>query len=350
MPPSAPDGKPKRRPRAKPKAPSAARSKKTARRRPAAPKAVKTVLAPPELFPLEEVLVPNLPGPAGREPAAPVPAPPSGAAWKKYFRGPLGLRALAVAYLLAVLIGPLAALVRDSLRGGWDNFWNALTLPAAVAAARLTLSTAAAMSVVNTVMGTLIAYTLVRYEFPGKRAVNALIDLPFAVPGLVTGVMLVALYGPQAALGAWFKARGFRILFSPSGIVLALLFVSLPLVVRAVQPLLLEMDRDQEEAALSLGARPWTTFRRVLLPQLLPGIAIGALLSFSRALGEFGAVVMVAGNIPLKTQTAAVYVLGEIESENQLGASAMSVLMIGVSFLLVLTVDWWQSRLAERRR
>jgi sulfate transport system permease protein len=251
---------------------------------------------------------------------------------------------------MTVLVGPLAALVRDSLRGGWDNFKNALKLPAAAATMKLTIGTTSAMTVLNTVMGTVIAYTLVRHDFPGRRLVNALIDLPFAVPGLVTGVMLVSLYGPQRALGGWLKAHGWRVLFSPSGIVLALLFVSLPLVVRAVQPLLLEMDRDQEEAALSLGAPGWTVFRRVLVPQILPGIAIGALLTFSRALGEFGAVVMVAGNIPLKTQTAAVYVLGEIESENQLGASAMSVVMIGVSFLLVLAVDWWQSRLAERRR
>jgi sulfate transport system permease protein len=270
--------------------------------------------------------------------------------WRAYFRGPLGLRTAAVSYLVVMLAGPLAALVRDALRGGWDNFRNALTLPAALAAARLTLSTAAVMTVVNAVAGTVIAYTLVRYEFRGKRLLSALVDLPFAVPGLVTGVMLVSLYGPQEVLGGWLKSHGIRVLFSPSGIVLALLFVSLPLVVRAVQPLLIGLDRDQEEAALSLGAKPWTVFWRVLLPQIMPGIAIGALLSFSRALGEFGAVVMVAGNIPLKTQTAAVYVLGEIESANQLGASAMSVVMIAVSFLLVLVVDWTQARLAERRR
>ncbi len=262
--------------------------------------------------------------------------------------GARGLRAAAVLYLGGMLLLPLAALVHDGVREGLGVLWASLAEPAAWHAIKLTVWTALAMTAVNTVMGTLTAYVLVRYDFPGKRLVNALIDLPFAIPTLVTGVMLVTLLGPQNALGAWLKESwGWRIVFAPSGIVLALLFVSLPLVVRTVQPMLLELDPDQEEAALSLGASGPTVFFRVLLPSILPGVIAGALLSFSRALGEFGAIVIVAGNIPMRTQTAAVYVLGEIESENQRGASAMSLAMIAVSFALVLAVDAWQSR---RRR
>ncbi|HRY30384.1 MAG TPA: ABC transporter permease subunit, partial [Elusimicrobiota bacterium] len=171
------------------------------------------------------------------------------------------------------------------------------------------------------------------------------IDLPFAVPTLVTGVMLVALFGPQAALGAWLNdAWGWQLMFAPPGIILALMFVSLPMVVRSVQGLLLEMDRDQEEAAVSLGATGPTVFWRVLFPTILPGMAAGALLSFSRALGEFGAVAVVAGNIPFYTQTAAVYVLGEVEGGRRASAGAMSVVLVTVSFVLVLAVEAWQNR------
>jgi sulfate/thiosulfate transport system permease protein len=260
------------------------------------------------------------------------------------------LRGTAVSYLAFFLIIPLAALAGDGFREGLKGFWSALNQPAARHAFFLTLWTGAAMTAVNVVMGTLTAYVLVRYEFPGKRLVNSLIDLPFAVPTLVTGVMLATLYGPHRALGAWLReAWGWRILYSPSGIILALLFVSLPLVVRAVQPVLLEVDPDEEEAARSLGASGWTVFFRVLLPAILPGVAAGALLSFARALGEFGSIVVVAGNYPFRSQTAAVYVLGEIESENQLGASAVSLALVAVSFALVLAADYWQSRREKKR-
>ena len=174
---------------------------------------------------------------------------------------------------------------------------------------------------------------------------NTLIDLPFAIPTLVTGVMLVILYGPQAVLGEIFVERlGFEILFAPPGIILALMFVSFPLVVRSVQPVLEEIESDQEEAARSLGASDWQTFVKVVFPAILPAILTGALLSFSRALGEFGAVVIVAGNIPMHSQTAAVYVLGELESENRVGASAMSAVLLVISFALVLVVDQIQRR------
>lgn len=298
--------------------------------------------------------------------------------------GPLsawGLRLTAVAYLTLILLLPLATVFADALRGpapetttvtergvnaagievertvvreiqrpyrlseGFAEFFRQIGRPTAVSALMLSLWTATVMTVINAAAGMLTAYVLVRYRFWGRAFLNTLIDLPFAIPTLVTGVMLVILYGPHAVLGQIFVERiGFEILFAPPGIILALMFVSFPLVVRSIQPVLEEIESDQEEAARSLGASDWQTFVKVLLPAILPAVLTGALLSFSRALGEFGAVVIVAGNIPMFSQTAAVYVLGELESENRVGASAMSAVLLVVSFALVLVVDWIQRR------
>ena len=231
----------------------------------------------------------------------------------------------------------------DGLRGGLAALWHAVSNPVAWSALWLTLWTAAVMVLINTVMGTLTAYVLVRYEFPGKSLLNGLIDVPLAIPTLVTGVMLVILYGPQAAVGGWLdRSLGLKVIFAPPGIVLALLFVTFPFVVRAVQPVLLGLDMAQEEAAATLGAGGWTIFRRVTLPALLAPLVGGALLSFARAIGEFGSIIIVAGNIPLYSQTAAVYVWGEVESENRLGASAVSLVMLVFAFSLIMLVAWLQ--------
>ncbi|MFZ2489100.1 MAG: sulfate ABC transporter permease subunit CysT [Anaerolineae bacterium] len=255
------------------------------------------------------------------------------------------LRGLAFAYLALMLVIPLGVIFQDGLRAGVSGLWAAVTQPVAWAALLLTLRTAAIMVVINTIMGTLTAYVLVRYEFAGKSILNALVDLPLAIPTLVTGVMLVILYGPQQPLGGWLeRALGWRIIFAPPGIVLALLFVTFPFVVRAVQPVLLSLDRAVEDAAATLGAGSWTIFRRVTLPPLLLPLTSGALLSFARAIGEFGAIIIVAGNIPLRSQTAAVYVWGEVESENRFGASAVSVALLAIAFTLIVVVDWLQSR------
>ncbi len=259
--------------------------------------------------------------------------------------GRWGLRALAVTYLGILLILPLLAVAQDGLSGGLAGLWRDVSRPAAWAALRLTLWTAAVMTVINLVMGTLTAYVLVRYPFPGKSFVNAMIDLPFAIPTLVTGVMLAILYGPQGALGGWLQEElGWQIIFAPPGIILALLFVSFPFVVRSIQPVLMSIELDQEEAAYTLGASSFTTFRRVLLPSILPAVVTGGLLSFARALGEFGSVVIVAGNFPMRSQTAAVYVLSQIESDNQRGASAMSLVMLAIAFALIVAVDLVQRR------
>jgi len=259
--------------------------------------------------------------------------------------GRLGIRAAALSYLVFMLLIPLAVIFQDGLKEGLGEFWAQVTNPIAWSALILTLWTSAVMTVINTIMGTLTAYVLVRYQFPGKGLLNSIVDLPLAIPTLVTGVMLVILFGPQQTLGAWLKDElGFSIIFSPPGIILALLFITFPFVVRAVQPVLIDLDRTQEDAAATLGARGWTVFQRITLPYLFLPLASGALLSFARAIGEFGAIVIVAGNIPLYSQTAAVYVLGEVESENRLGASAVSMVMVAISFSLILVVGWLQRR------
>lgn len=262
--------------------------------------------------------------------------------------GQWGVRATALTYLTVMLIVPLTVIAYDGLRDGLGILWRSVSSPAAFHALQLTLWTGAVMAVINAVMGTLTAYVLVRYEFAGKSLINALIDLPLAIPTLVTGVMLVLLYGPQQVIGAWLEqAVGLRVIFAPPGIILALLFVTMPFVVRAVQPVIQSLDLDQEDAAAVCGARPWTIFRRITLPVLAAPVLSGTLLSFARAIGEFGAIVIVAGNIPLRTQTAAIYVLGEIESENRRGASAMSVVMLAIAFMLVVLIDVLQRSRVE---
>jgi len=255
--------------------------------------------------------------------------------------GRWGLRSVAISYLLVMLVIPLLVILQDGMREGLAELWRQVTLPIAWHALKLTLWTSAVMVVINTIMGTLTAFVLVRYEFPGKTVLNAIIDLPLAIPTLVTGVMLVVLFGPQEAVGAWLKDQfDFSIIFAPSGIIMALLFITFPFVVRSVQPVLLELDRTQENAAATLGAGGWTIFWRIILPPLALPILTGALLSFARAIGEFGSIVIVAGNIPLVSQTAAVYVFGEVESENRLGASAVSIVMVGIAFILMMAANY----------
>lgn len=259
--------------------------------------------------------------------------------------GEWGIRLAALSYLGVMLLIPLAVIFHDGLREGMRVLWIQISRPVAWHALKLTLWTSLVMTLINTVMGLLTAFVLVRYRFPGKSILNALVDIPLAIPTLVTGVMLVVLFGPQQALGAWLKSQfGLSIIFAPPGIILALLFITFPFVVRTVQPVLINLDRDQERAAATLGAGGWTIFRRIMLPPLLLPLASGAILSFARAIGEFGAIVIVAGNIPLYSQTAAVYVLGEVESENRLGASAVSLVMVSVAFGLMLVVDYLQKK------
>ena len=255
--------------------------------------------------------------------------------------GALSLRVVAVAFLGVMVALPLAAVVGSVLTGpgGVGAALHALASRTARAALWLTVWTAVVVALVNAVMGTLTAWVLARYKFFGKAILNAVIDLPFAIPTLVTGLMLVVLYGPQQVIGQVLAAHGLRLLFAPAGIILSLLFVTFPFVVRAVEPVLMDIDVDQEEAATTLGSSPFRTFVQVVLPALRPAVLTATLLTFTRALGEFGSVVVVAGNIPRRTLTAPVYVFGAIESGEPAAASAMSLLLVAVSAGLILAVD-----------
>jgi sulfate transport system permease protein len=254
------------------------------------------------------------------------------------------LRASTLAYLGVMVVLPLAALTVQAGQPGPSAFWRAVVDPFAWHALKLTFATALVMVVLNAVMGTATAWVLVRYDFPGKGVMNALIDLPFAVPTVVTGLMLVALYGPSSTLGTILGRSGLGVIYQQPGIVLALLFVTYPFVIRTVQPVLLEVDRGEEEAAATLGARPWTIFRRVTFPTLFPSILTGTALAFSRALGEFGSVVMVAGNRPLETKTGPMYVFGEIESGNRHGAMVVSAVLLASSLAILIALNLLQRR------
>jgi sulfate transport system permease protein len=258
--------------------------------------------------------------------------------------GKWSLRSAAVIYLGVMVALPLAAIVQNGFKDGIGVFWSDVTGAVALSALKLTLGAALLVTLINAVMGTLTSFVLVRYDFPGKTLLNGLVDIPFAVPTLVTGVMLVALYGPQGLVGRWFIDTRFQVIFARPGIILALLVITYPFVIRAVQPVLLEMEREQEEASYTLGASKRTTFRKIVLPTILPAIATGSLLTFARALGEFGSIVVVAGNIPQRTLTAPVFIYGQIESDNQRSASSMSFLLVAISFTLILAVEWLQAR------
>ncbi len=246
--------------------------------------------------------------------------------------GLLAGRGLVTLYLSLIVLLPLAAVFSQSLQSGLTGFWEAVSNPESVAALKLTVACSLIVIAINAVFGTMIAWVLVRDEFPGKKAVNAVIDLPFALPTIVAGLTLLTLYGKDSPIGL-------DVAFTRVAVVFALLFVTLPFVVRAVQPLLLEMDREMEEAAASLGAGGLTIFRRIIFPNLLPGIAAGVALAFARALGEYGSLVLISGEIPFKTEVSSVFIFREIESGNTTGAAAVSVVLLAVSLLLLATVS-----------
>lgn len=260
----------------------------------------------------------------------------------------VALRSAAVGYVLVLIFLPLAALAQQSVAAGWDRFIQDLTAPQAAAALWLTIETAAIATAINAVFGTLSALVLVRYEFPGRWLLNALVDLPFAIPTLVAGLMIAAIYGPTSILGTWLQEGGLTVLYNQPGIILAMLFVTMPFTIRSLQPVLMGLERDQEEAAFTLGASPWTTFWKVTVPSVLPGLLTGVFLTFVRALGEFGSIVIVAGNIPMKTQVASVYVYGEIESYNPQAATSVSVLILLISFVVLLLLERLTRRPGER--
>ncbi|HEX3240460.1 MAG TPA: sulfate ABC transporter permease subunit CysT [Solirubrobacterales bacterium] len=240
-------------------------------------------------------------------------------------------RGYVVLYLSLIVLIPLAALVDESLSSGLGHFWDQVTSPQAVRSLKLTLVCSLIVVAINAVFGTIIAWLLVRDEFPGKGAVNAIIDLPFALPTIVASLTLLALYGNNSPFGI-------DIAFTRTAVVVALLFVTLPFVVRAVQPLLIEMDREMEEAAASLGANGFTIFRKIIFPNLLPGLAAGVALAFARALGEFGSVLIFAGGLP-DTQVSSVFIRTQVESGNTTGAAAVSMVLLLASLACLLAIS-----------
>jgi sulfate transport system permease protein len=268
--------------------------------------------------------------------AHPASAPPVSAAPRAGIRLPglgAGLgRGMVVLYLSLMVMLPLAAVVDESLSNGLDAFWQSVTGEQAMAALKLTVICSLIVVAINAVFGTIIAWVLVRDEFPGKGAVNALIDLPFALPTIVAGLTLLTLYGSKSPIGL--DIAGTRV-----AVVVALCFVTLPFVVRSVQPLLMEMDREMEEASTSLGASGFTTFRRVIFPNLMPGIIAGIMLAFARALGEYGSLILITGNIPFETEVSSVFIRSQIESGNVPGASAVSVVLLSLSVLMLVLVS-----------
>ncbi len=246
-------------------------------------------------------------------------------------------------YVGLLIILPVTAITLAAFQGGFSNLWQNITAPQALYALKLTFIAAFVMVIINVVTGVATAWVLVRCDFPLKNLMNALIDLPFAIPTVVTGIMLVAIYGPNSIVGGFLEKTGLEIIYSQPGIILALMYVSFPFVVRAVQPVLHEMERDMEEAAQTLGAGPFTKFRRIIVPALTPAILTGAALSFSRAVGEFGSIAVISGNIPYKTQAASVYIYGELESYNPQGALGVSVVLLLCSLLILVFMHKLQS-------
>jgi sulfate transport system permease protein len=234
-------------------------------------------------------------------------------------------------FLTVVVVLPIAALVWESKRDGAHAFWQVVTSPECMAALKLTLGAALVVVLVNAVLGTVTAWVLVRDDFRGKSLVNAVIDLPFALPTIVAGLTLLALYGPRSPVGV-------DVAFTRTAVVLALCFVTLPFVIRTVQPVLHELDLEMEEAARSLGAGELAVFRRIVLPNLLPGILSGVVLALARALGEIGAIVLISGNLPYRTEVASVFVMNRIESGDGAGAAAVAVVLLAASFVLLLAI------------
>jgi sulfate transport system permease protein len=244
-------------------------------------------------------------------------------------------------WLSVIVLLPLAAIVWQSGKGGWPAFVAAVSAPAALESFRVTLTVAIGVTLVNTVFGLLVAWVLARDEFPGKRFVDAVIDLPFALPTIVASLVMLALYGPASPVGVHLQHTKW-------GVGVALLFVTLPFVVRTVQPVLLELDREAEEAAASLGATNRMIFTRVILPALLPALLTGAGLAFSRAIGEFGSVVLIGGAIPGETEVSSQWIRTLIENDDRTGAAAISIVLLAISFLVLFVLRVIGSRAARR--
>jgi sulfate/thiosulfate transport system permease protein len=246
-------------------------------------------------------------------------------------------------YLTVMLLLPLGAMFAKAGTGGWDKFWEVATSSIALSAYDVTFTTALITAVINGLFGTAIAWVLVRYDFPGKRIVDASIDLPFALPTSVAGLTLATVYSDNGWIGSLFAPFGIKIAFTRLGVAMAMLFISLPFIVRTVQPVLMELEKDIEEAAWCLGASDWQTFRQVILPPLLPSILTGIALGFSRAVGEYGSTVIIASNTPFKDLIAPVLIFQRLEQYDYAGATTIGVILLGISLILLLAINLLQA-------
>jgi sulfate transport system permease protein len=251
-------------------------------------------------------------------------------------------------YLSLLVLIPLSAVFIRSLGLGWGHFWEVVTAPRVIASLRLSFGASLIAALINAAFGLIVAWVLVRYSFPFKRLIDAMVDLPFALPTAVAGIALTALYAPTGWLGRWLQPLGVDVAFTPLGVVVALTFIGLPFVVRTLQPVLEDLDKEVEQAAATLGASAWQTFARVLLPALWPALITGFALAFARAVGEYGSVIFIAGNMPMKSEIAPLLIVTKLEQYDYAGATAIAVVMLVLSFALMLGINalqgWARSR------
>lgn len=252
-----------------------------------------------------------------------------------------------VLYLSLLVLIPLSATFVRSASAGWVKFWETTTSARVLASYRLTFGISALAAIINGIFGSLVAWVLVRYKFPGRKIADAIVDLPFALPTAVAGIALTAIYSKNGWVGSLLEPHGIKIAFTPAGILIALVFIGLPFVVRTVQPVLEDLDRDVEEAAASLGANRWQTITRVVLPAIGPALLTGVALSFARAVGEYGSVVFISGNMPMKTEITPLLIITKLEQYDYAGATSIAVVMLVISFILLFTINAlqaWSSR------
>lgn len=250
-------------------------------------------------------------------------------------------------YLLLIVLWPLSALLFKTFGMSWEPFWSAVASPRVVASYRLTIGASLLAAGVNVVAGLLVTWVLVRYTFPGKKVVDALVDLPFALPTAVAGIALSALLAGNGWIGRYLEPYGVQLAFNPNGVVIALIFIGLPFVVRTVQPVLEDVEKELEEAASCLGATRWQTFRLVILPSILPALMTGFAMAFARALGEYGSVIFIAGNVPMVSEITPLIIIGKLEQYDYAGATAVATVMLGFAFVLLLVINalqGWQRR------
>ena len=253
-------------------------------------------------------------------------------------------------YLGLIVLIPLSAAFIKTAALSWPEFWATVTTPRVVASYRLTFGASLAAALLNAVFGLLVAWVLVRYRFPGKQIIDALVDLPFALPTAVAGIALTALYAGNGWIGQWFEPFGIKIAFTPLGVFVALTFIGLPFVVRTVQPVLEDVESELEEAAATLGATRLQTFTRVIFPTIFPALLTGFALAFARAVGEYGSVIFIAGNMPMISEITPLLIITKLEQYDYVGATALAVVMLVISFVLLLIINglqWWSRRRGE---